>query len=134
MVGFEAMKEEAVKRMKKLELHSDCIAAFEHDNQVWESEFLGALFELNDEKKACIKEIEDAYGCLVYHTILTPTDFGTCFSMLYVTMHTEEWEMDNDDLDILCPCVYVKNLLDDTCSEFGSIMLKKANGGLIRIG
>ena len=55
MVGFEAMKEEAVKRMKKLELHSDCIAAFEHDNQVWESEFLGALFELNDEKKGLHK-------------------------------------------------------------------------------
>lgn len=59
MVGFEAMKEEAVKRMKKLELHSDCIAAFEHDNQVWESEFLGALFELNDEKKAYIKHTEE---------------------------------------------------------------------------
>ena len=133
MVNNEIMKAEAIKRMKKLRLFPDCINAFEKDNKVWSSQTAGTLFELSEEQQKWVDIFEKTYGGLVYHVIITPTKFGTCFNMLYVSIHTEEWEMDNDDLDILCPCVYVKNLDDEFCSEFGSIQIKQMNGGLVRI-
>ena len=133
MVTREVMKKEALNRMRKLNLISDCINAFKKDETVWSSQVMGTLFELSKEQQEWIDVFEKAYGGLVYHVIITPTEFGMCFNMLYVSKHMDEWEMDNKDLDILCPCVYVKNLDDEFCSEFGSIQVRSINGGLIRI-
>lgn len=133
MVTREVMKKEALNRMRKLNLISDCINAFKKDDTVWSSQVMGTLYELSKEQQEWIDIFEKEYGGLVYHVIITPTEFGMCFNMLYVSKHMDEWNMDNNDLDILCPCVYVKNLDDEFCSEFGSIQIRPINGGLIRI-
>lgn len=133
MVTREVMKKEAINRMRKLNLISDCINAFKKDDTVWSSQVMGTLYELSKEQQEWVDIFEKEYGGLVYHVIITPTEFGMCFNMLYVSKHMDEWNMDNNDLDILCPCVYVKNLDDEFCSEFGSIQIRPINGGLVRI-
>lgn len=133
MVTREVMKKEALNRMRKLNLISDCINALKKDDTVWSSQVMGTLYELSKEQQKWVDIFEKEYGGLVYHVIITPTEFGMCFNMLYVSKHMDEWNMDNNDLDILCPCVYVKNLDDEFCSEFGSIQIRPINGGLIRI-
>lgn len=132
---FEEKKQEALKRMKALELHSDCIKAFEERNEIWISESQGILFDLSQRPNIvkAIQEIEDKYNVLVYHTILTHTEFGTLVSMFYVSDEQDEWEMDWDDMKENYACCFVANLDDDSCSEFGSIGYKKQFGGLVRI-
>ena len=41
--------------------------------------------------------------------------------------------MDRQDLSEGYPVVYVKNVTDDLCSEFGSIAIKPSIGGLRRL-
>ena len=55
------------------------------------------------------------------------------YSYLYVSKYKEEWEMDVNDLGEGYPVVYVENLEDPECSEFGSIRIFPNGDGLIRI-
>ena len=79
------------------------------------------------------KVFEKKNKALVYHAILDKLEFGDCLSLLYVSRHPQEWEQDRQDLKDRLPIVYVKNLLDPDCSEFGRIEIKPCMGGLIRI-
>lgn len=124
-------KEEAIKRMEMVNLDRRCINAFKSGN-VWKSEAMGSLFELNEKEKEMVKEFEDEYKGLVYHIIYSETEFGTLYAMLYVSNHPEEWEMDNEDLKEGYPIAYVENISDPYSSEFGSIGIRPANGGLVR--
>ncbi len=132
---FEEKKQEALKRMKALELHKDCIEAFEKRNEIWISESKGILFDLSQRPKIleAIKNVEEKYNVLVYHTILSLTEFGTLVTMFYVSDEEDEWKMDWEDMKENYACCFVANLDDEDCSEFGSICYKKQFGGLIRI-
>ena len=79
-----------------------------------------------------ISEFEKEHGGLVYHAIKTNTTIGTLYSLMYVSKTEEEWDMDRDDLPNYC-FVYVKNVDDDYCSEFGTIQIKGQYGGLVRV-
>lgn len=124
---------EALERMKMLKLCSQCIDAFKNGN-VWESEGIGELYECNDKEKEIIKEFEETTGGLVYHMIHNVFEFGECYTILYVSTDKDEWIMDKEDLKEGYAFTYVKNIDDDTCSEFGSVAIKSNIGGLIRIG
>lgn len=129
---LEKQREEAIKRMELLKMSRQCINAFKR-NEIWESEGIGALYECNEKEKELIKEFENEYGGKVYHLIHNMTEFGELYSMFYVSKYEEEWEQDIEDLKDGYALVYVKNVDDDTCSEFGSIGFKTNIGGLIRI-
>lgn len=129
----ELQKEEALKRMRKLKLHQNVIDEFNQKNELNCSVLRGALFPMPVKFKNIVKEFETQQNVLVYHTIFTPTSFGELLSILYISDNIEEWEIDNKDLEFNAPLVYVKNLDDDFCSEFGSILIESKNGGLIRI-
>lgn len=60
------------------------------------------------------------------------TQFGELLSFLYVSQHTEEWEYERRDLKYNCPLVYVANLTDEICSEFGHIEIRPCVGGVIQ--
>ena len=61
-------------------------------------------------------------------------EFGECYSMLYLSNEESEWQEDLDLLSEGYVLVYVKNIDNDWCSEFGSIAVKSQFGGLVRIG
>ncbi len=79
-----------------------------------------------------ISEFEEKHNVTVYHVIYTNTSFGKLLNYMYVSNNQDEWELDIDDIKQGYALVYVNNLSDDNCSEFGSIGIKNVFGGLIR--
>ena len=135
-VSREIKKEEALKRMKALNLFVPCIKAFKSRNEVQLSEYTGGLYEFsgNTELTEKVREFEKEYNALVYHVIHSPTQFGDLYNFLYVSDHKEEWEMDNEDIKDYYAMCYVWNKTDDWCSEFGSIAMQPRFGGIVRVG
>ena len=128
----EKQKNEAINRMKTLELYENVIKEFQEENKLNLSESIGVLYWLKEEEKELVKEFENENGGLVYHLIRSLTDFGELYSIFYVSKYEEEWDMDLEDLKNNIAFVYVKNLNDELSSEFGSIGFKKSIGGLVR--
>lgn len=127
----EEMKKEAINRMKMLKLHPNIIKEFSNEG-ILNLSLNAALYYLNDEQLARVQEFEQQYHVLVYHVIHNYTQFGELLSFLYVSQHTEEWEYDRRDLKEGYPFVYVANLTDEICSEFGHIEIRPCVGGVIR--
>ena len=125
---------EAIERMKLLKLDKECIEAFTK-GKVWESEGFGALYQLRDEEQMIVDKFEAHHkDCLVYHMIHNKYEFGECYSILYVSPDTDEWQRDKDDIKEGYVFAYVENVDDPWCSEFGSIAVKSQFGGLVRLG
>ena len=135
-VSREIKKEEAIKRMKALGLFAPCINAFKDRDEVQLTEPTGGLYEFssNEELTTKVKEFEKDYNALVYHVIHTPTTEMDMYNFLYVSEHSNEWEMDNDGIDDGYVFAYVWNKTVDYFSEFGSIAVQGKFGGLVRIG
>ena len=130
-VPFERKKQEALDRMKMLNLYPNIIKEFQQDNTVNMSE-LGFLYWLTDEQKEYVSEFETEHDALVYHVIHNYTEFGELLTFFYVSDHEEEWEYDRADLKDGYACAYVKNLDEEAFSEFGSVAFKEQFGGLVR--
>jgi len=128
----EEMKKEAINRMKMLKLHPNIIKEFSNEG-ILNLSLNAALYYLNDKQLARVQEFEQQYHTLVYHVIHNYTQFGELLSFLYVSQHIEEWEYDRRDLKEGYPFVYVANLTDEICSEFGHIEIRPCVGGVIRI-
>lgn len=125
-------KQEAIARMKKLDIYAPAITEFEKENLVNKSEHGGILYWLDENEQEMVKEFEEEYGAMVYHIIHNYTNFGELYSLLYVSKDKDEWDYDNDDLNHNICLAYVKNLNEDAFSEFGSIGIKSQFGGLVR--
>lgn len=130
-ITMEEKKQEALARMKVLDLHKNIIKEFDKENIVNMSEH-GYLYWLTDEQKQYVSEFEEEYNALVYHVIHNYTEVGEMLTFLFVSDYKEEWEMDREDLQSGIVCAYVKNLSVDWCSEFGSVGIKPQYGGLLR--
>ena len=126
-------KQEALERMKMLKLHGNIIKEFDKEGIVNLSENGGFLYWLDSDQQAIVDEFETEHDALVYHVIHDCTEFGELYSLLYVSKYEEEWEDDRNDLKDGYALVYVKNMDDDFCSEFGSIGVKPQFGGLVRM-
>ena len=128
-------KQEALKRLHMLNLHPNVLRDFKQGtlNRSDRGKFgpltIGALSDKEQEK---VKEIEEEYGITVYHMTHERMEFGELYDLLYVSSHKDEWERDRQDLKDGYPCVYVLNMEDPFCSEFGSIGIRSVGGGLIR--
>lgn len=125
--------EEALLRMGLLNLDKHCIKAFQN-GEVWESEGKGSLYELDENEKQMVKEFEEDHrNCLVYHLIHNRFEFGECYTFLYISDDEVEWETDKEDIVCGYAFSYVKNVNDDSCSEFGSVGIRPLYGGVIRV-
>lgn len=134
-VSREIKKEEAIKRLKEMEIVSEAIRQFEEDDLVNVSENpYGALYWADDAQKKLIEEFEEEYDGLVYLANLCNTEFGKLLSLFYVSDYKEEWEMENEDIKDGYSCVYCINLDCPDFSEFGSIAFQPIFGGVKRIG
>ena len=139
----EKLRNECIERLKILEnqfeLHKNCRKEFEKDNTLYYSlrtQLGGILYWVSNEKELenKVKEFEKENGVKVYFCLLTHTEFGTLFDMLYVTDDEEYWEEEKEDLKkgyVISNC---QNLTDEFMSDFGSIIIKGMSGGIIRIG
>lgn len=129
----EEIFNECLKRLEILNISKQCINAFKN-GKVWESEGIGALYEVNEEEQEIINDFEKEHtNYKVYHLIHSLTDFGELYNIFYVGTDKEEWEQDKEDLRENYAFVYVYNKTDNWCSEFGTIGIRKNIGGLIRV-
>lgn len=144
MISKEQVKNECLRRMKKLKLldggFETCVGDFRKNGTAWKSEFHGILYWLDDDEKQAVEEFEQKHkGLKVYHCYKAHTEFGELLSMLYVDGTDEEsFEQDKEyfdgDIEDGYIMSYTKNMTDDFCSEFGSIVIRSAFGGIQRIG
>lgn len=132
------MKKEAIKRLGMLEIPPKVLSDFK-DGVINVSQQMhlgnipiGVLSLVNEGEKEFIEQFEKRYNVLVYHTIYTPCSFGNCLSLLFVSNDKREWKSDCVDLRRGFPYVYVLNITDDDCSEFGRIVIRSTGSGLIR--
>ena len=128
----EKIFNECLERMEILKLSKGCINAFKK-GEIWESEWLGSLYECNDKEKEIIKEFELKTNYKVYHLIHNVFEFGECYTILFVSNDIKEWARDKKDLKEGYAFAYVKNVDDDWCSEYGSVGIKPNIGGLVRV-
>ena len=134
-ISREIKKEEAIYRMKLMNIIPDAIKQFEEENTVMVSENpFGFLYWLNDDQKKLVADFEAEYDSLVYLANLCNTEFGRLLSLFYVSDHKNEWKMDMDDIKDGYAMVYCINLDDPYSSEFGTIAFQSINGGIKRIG
>ena len=125
-------KQEAIRRMKMLKLHSNALQEFEQEDRLNMSEYGGVLFWLSEKEQAIVDEFEVKRKALVYHVIHNYTSFGEMLTLLYVSSSPEEWEYDRMRLADGYPLAYVENLDDPRLSEIGSVGVESRIGGLIR--
>lgn len=127
----EMMKEEAVKRMEKLNILPEVITGF-REGIVYESN-QGFLIQLNDEQKEMVKAFEEKNGALVYLVCHEYTNIGELYDFLYISKYQEEWDADMTDLEANMPFAYVVNKSMPDCSEFGSIGILTIGGTIGRV-
>ena len=128
----DSQVEEAVARMKLLGILKTPINEFKKEGVLNLSEALGLLYWLDDEEKQMVADFEKDNGGVVYHVIKTLSNMGLMYSLLYVSKHTEEWEMDRADIQDGRAFVYVVNKDMPDCSEFGTIGIRPLFGGVLR--
>lgn len=131
----EMKKAEAIKRMKALGIIDGAISQFKNEDIVMVSEPpLGGLYWLNDEEKEMVRKFEEKNDALVYMVVRAFTQFGKMDSLLFISDYEDEWEMDNEDLKDGYVMTYTVNHDMPDCSEFGSIAIRSAGGGILRVG
>lgn len=131
MTTKEMMKEEAIRRMEAIGLHRKAINEFKNFDGLAISRD-GCLFLLSKDYRERVKAFEEETQNLVYHVIESNAAIGKMLSLLYVSPYPEEWHGDMEDLECRSPLVYVINLDDEYCSEFGAIGIEEADGILVR--
>lgn len=134
---FEEKKAEAVERMKMLGIMGRTREEFRRSNKLNKSEAVriggrvyGALYWLDDKEREEVKAFEAEHNALVYHVIKCNTQDGVWDNYLYVSDSPEEWEYDREDIKLGYAFAYVNT--HDYCSEFGTIGVREAGGGLVR--
>ena len=80
-----------------------------------------------------VKKFVKEHECVVYHVILSRTNIGTMYSLLYVSLDDEEWEEDRADLQNGQVLAYVVNKAAPECSGIGYIGIKPQICGLVRV-
>lgn len=137
-------KKEAIERLKilheKYELLENVITEFEKEDTLYYSEYKNKVFSAvlywvsnREDLTELVKKVEEEKGILVYHAILTPTIYGTYFSLLYVSQNQEEWEEEKMYLKESITSAYSINLSDIEMAEFGDIQIAGAMGGIRQI-
>ena len=126
------IKDEAIKRMKLLQLHPNVIKEFQDENKLNKSDYgKGILYWIKDEEQQLVNEFQKEHkGYLVYHIIKTETvDFGTVYDLLYVTPYEDEWSSEKEELKDN----WIYSYTVTEFAECGLIKVKCINGGLARV-
>lgn len=129
----EEQKNEALFRMKKLNILPDIIDVFEKSGEMQCSDY-GEIVEI---PKNILKEIrrwEADYGCLTYHVVHSKLCEFDIYNALSVSNYREDWDYERMLIYRNCSMAYTVNVTKPDYSESGSIQLYNYKGILERIG
>lgn len=125
-------RNEAIKRMKALDMSQKAIEALEQHDQIAVSIADSVSFLIKDDIRDLIKKFEQKYNAYVYHCIYCETEFGILYNLLYVSKYEDEWKYELEALKNGVPTAYVINESFPDYSESGCIGIKPLFGGLRR--
>ena len=134
---IQEKKEKAIELMKQLKIYEPFIADFKERNLVCFFEnCIGFWVYQEPEIEAKMHEIEQEYNCMVYAITHEFTNIGELYNFLIVPNYPEEWDelIYAQNGNEYIAYAYVWNKSDDWCSEFGSISIQSAVGGIRRVG
>lgn len=128
----KAMKSEAIKRMKILEIRADIINAYEDGDKllcVKEGRVIDVPLDILNKIKAWEKE----YGNLAYYVIFSELWDYRVYNALSVSCYIEDWKYERSLVDNGWAMAYTINVTKPEYSESGSIRLFNQSGLLQRI-
>ena len=127
----ETMKDEAIHRMKLLNLYDKIIAEYKQHGKIYMSENFGTLYNPDDTALQAIQEA--VYDNLKpYHVIKTRLMGRDVYDVLYVSENIDDWQYERPNKE-----GYIASwcwMSDFQCSESGDIKVASIGGGLRRIG
>lgn len=132
-------KEFAVKCLEKIGCYKPYLKAYKDKGIVTMYEGYGGYYvDENSEPELYnkIKEVEKEYDGTVYAVIHSRVYDEDHWAMLWVSSHGKDNDYAIDNVDSVTNYVfaYVWNSTYEPNSEFGSIVVKSALGGLVRVG
>ena len=140
---MQELKDECIERLKILEkqfhLHTNCRKEFETEDKLYYAERTklgGILYWVDNDKELMnkVKEFEKDNKVKVYFCLVSYTNFGKLFDMLYVYKDDEEyWQEERDMLKKGIAMSNCQNLTDEYMNDFGNIQIMGMSGGIIRV-
>jgi hypothetical protein len=129
---------EAMRRLKLLKVHKKVINDYKKGqiniSERFNKDDAVLLYHPTEEEQYIIGKLEDKYAIHIYHIQKTDTNFGMLYTCLYVALDNEnEWEIEAQYLSNGHSLAYVYNDDNPHLSQFGSVVVKPMNGGIIRI-
>lgn len=128
------MKRIAIEHLRALNIYRPYIAEFRKNGTVTMFERFGGYYinEMNGytELESRIKEFERDYEALVYAVTHEYLEFGECYTFLYVDKDDPNNLTIDDGLYYVY--AYVWNKTMEYCSEFGTVGIQSAYGGIVR--
>lgn len=128
-------KELAVKCLQLLGIYEPYVRGFETKGLITFFEN-GFGYYADGELLKKIREIEEEYGGMVYAATHELTEFGECYSFLWMSGYEEDREYPITSAgteNTFYVFAYVWNKTDDMFSEFGEIGVRSQFGGIVRI-
>ena len=132
IVTREEMKQEAIQRMKDIQMRNDVIDSFANGKITMSSK--GNIFEVPQEKLEFVKEHEKEIGVMIYHVIHSFGNIGETYEFLFVSNYREDWDYERNMIKRNNLYCYSENITHPDWSEAGSILVENVNGSLLRIG
>ena len=133
---LQERKEKAIELMKELNIYKPYIVDFkEKDRVTYFDNYIGYWAFQNKALDAKVKEIEKEYDITVYAITHEFPEFGECFSFLYVSNDKTTWEgaLTKVHNGYYFADVYTWVKDDDSYSEFGTLGVRSALGGIKRL-
>jgi len=134
----EEKKQKAINLLETMQINKTLLAEYQNFDIVpsfASLNFQNAWCDFGEEIKAKIKELEEKYNLLVYAVTKDITSYGELYNFLVVPDYAEDWQYLLTELGAgrFRVLAYVWNKTHDQYSEFGSIIVRAANGTIERI-
>ncbi len=90
----------------------------------------------NPKLRKKIDELQEHYGAMVYYVTHDMMFFGECYTLYYVSKYPEDWVLQSvrktakGDFAVHA---YVWNVTRESCSEFGTVVVRNGSGLLVRV-
>lgn len=137
MFTKEQQKDNAIKYLEKIKCYKPYLEAYKKGTVTMYEGFGGYYVEEENEPELFkkIKEVEEENGGTVYAVIHGMYEFGECYTMLWSGKYEEDEEYSVEDYKDGTYGVFawVWNKDAEWCSEFGTVQIKPALGGLLRV-
>lgn len=133
MITRDKQRENAIIRMKMLDICPEAIEALEKHDQLAISVDGHVGFYIKPEISKQIKEFEKKFNSYIYHCIYSTCEFGIMYNLLYISKYENEWLPEMMGLQNGISTAHVLNESHPERSESGLIRIQPSLGGLIRI-